>query len=68
MEKVVLKIVCPFCGERHGVAVPESEYDAWRFGELAQVAFKSLNATQREQIISGMCPRCQASIFGEEDK
>lgn len=61
---ITLEIVCPFCGEVHFVDVLESELEAYENGELAQIAFPNLSAIEREQIISGMCPRCQGSVFG----
>lgn len=61
---IVIEIVCPFCGRTHYVEAPLEELDAYEAGALAQQAFKSLNATEREQIISGLCPTCQAEIFG----
>lgn len=65
---VTLEIVCPFCGKLHFVEVLESELDAYNSGALAQVAFPNLSATEREQIISGICPKCQDSIFGGDDE
>lgn len=65
---VTLEIVCPFCGNVHFVDVLESELKAYENGTLAQVAFPNLTATKREQIISGICPHCQASIFGGDDE
>jgi len=68
--EVTICIVCPFCGKEHRVTVPEEGWDKYRFGALAQIAFPNLSATEREQIISGMCPDCQESVFGlaeEED-
>ena len=62
---IVREIVCPFCGDEHYVEVPLEELEAYENGALAQDAFRSLDATQREQIISHMCPECQAKIFGE---
>lgn len=61
---ITLEIVCPFCGEIHFVDVLESELEAYENGALAQVAFPNLSATEREQIISGICPQCQESVFG----
>ena len=60
---ITLEIVCPFCGEVHFVNVFESELEAYENGALAQVAFPNLSVTEREQIISGLCPRCQDSFF-----
>ena len=61
-----ITITCPFCGKDHSVAVFADEYNAWNAGALAQDAFKSLNATQREQIISHICPKCQEEVFGQD--
>lgn len=66
MEKIIR--VCPFCGEVHTVSVKESDFCRYRNGELVQRAFPYLTATQREQIISGMCPECQKDIFGDDDE
>lgn len=59
-----LEIECPFCGATHYVVVSEEELKAYENGALIQNAFVSLNATEREQLISGLCPECQATIFG----
>lgn len=61
-------LVCPFCGGEHSVQVDCEDYLSYQCGELAQSAFPYLTATEREQIISGMCPHCQAEIFGDEDE
>jgi hypothetical protein len=56
---------CPSCGETHSVPVKISELYAYEvLGELAQVAFKSLDSYQREAIITGLCPTCIKKIFG----
>lgn len=60
---ITLEIVCPFCGEIHFVEVLENELDAYNRGALVQVAFSNLTGTEREQIISGICPKCQDLIF-----
>lgn len=56
-------IVCPFCGKEHFVTVNMP----WENGELIQKAMPSLSATEREQLISHICPKCQVSVFGEEE-
>ena len=61
---IVLDFHCPFCGALHYVEVPLAELEAYEAGILAQNAFKSLDATEREQIISHICPECQERIFG----
>lgn len=62
---VTLAMTCPFCGAEHYVDVPEACYDRWMEGELVQNAFPMLPATEREQLISHLCPACQAEVFGE---
>lgn len=62
-----LTIVCPFCGKMHSVLVREVDYNRLITGEyLVQDVFPYLTATEREALITGMCPACQSSIFGEE--
>lgn len=65
---VELMITCPFCGREHSVFVHETDYICWTEGELAQNAFPYLSPTEREQIISAICPTCQRDIFGEQEK
>ena len=64
MKDIRLKMTCPFCGADHHVDCREDQYNRYCNGELAQVAFDDLNATEREQIISHICPTCQEKIFG----
>ena len=61
-------ITCPFCGADHSVIVDFNEYSAWQAGELIQRAMPTASATEREQLISGICPKCQEGIFGEDDE
>jgi ribosomal protein L37AE/L43A len=63
---IILEMQCPFCGRHHTVMVDELEYHSYVDGELAQRAFRSLTATEREQIISHICPACQGKVFGED--
>ena len=64
---VVITMHCIFCGNEHEVKVNENDYLAWGSGMLAQNAFPYLSATEREQLISHICPICQAKLFGEEE-
>lgn len=64
MYNVIVEIICPFCGCLHTVEVNEDDFNAWQNGELAQNAFPYLSATEREQLISRICPVCQEDIFG----
>lgn len=67
MRDIRIEITCPFCGATHFVEVAERDYNAWWNGQLAQEAFPYLSATEREQLISQVCPKCQDDIFGGED-
>lgn len=60
---ITLSMECPFCGNPHFVTVKEDEYNQYMEGAHAQVVFSSLSATEREQVISHICPDCQSSLF-----
>ena len=64
MKNIRLEMNCPFCRAVHFVDCRKEQYNAYCNGELAQVAFNDLNATEREQIISWICPSCQEKILG----
>lgn len=70
MENMIIReFTCPFCGKTHFVRFNFKDYQRWERGELAQVAFSNLSSTEREQIISHICPSCQTDIFDfEEDE
>lgn len=58
-------IICPFCRREHYVEdVPVRGFDRWQDGELIQRALPDLTPTQREQLISNLCPDCQRKVFG----
>ena len=54
-----------FCRKFHLVEVDLEQLEAWQNGELIQNAMPDLTFTEREQLISGLCPKCQAEMFGE---
>ena len=58
---------CPFCKNEHTVEVSEHAYNQWLGGTLIQKAMPNLSSTEREQIISHICPKCQVKLFGEDD-
>ncbi len=58
---------CPICGGPHSVDVRSADLDKYiKNCWPAQRAFPSpfYSTTEREQIISGICPKCQEKIFG----
>ena len=63
--KINVEIICPFCGTEHSVEVDLAQFEAWQNGELIQRAMPDLTPTEREQLISRMCPKCQAEVFGK---
>ncbi len=66
--RVNVEIVCPFCGVEHSVEVNLAQFEAWQNGELIQNAIPNLSATEREQLISHLCPKCQAEVFDSDDE
>lgn len=66
MAKINVEMSCPFCGVIHSVLVEEDHFFRWyNENELIQNAMPELSTTEREQLISRMCPECQEEIFGE---
>lgn len=61
---------CPFCDQYHEVLVYVDEsFIAWENGDLlAQEAFPYLTASEREILISGICPKCWDKMFPEEEE
>ena len=55
---------CPVCYKTGTIMVDEKELFAYLRGEYVQVAFKSLTVPLREQIISGVHPKCWEEMFG----
>ena len=66
-RNMIVSLYCPFCGADHEVEVNFEEYLAWESGECIQYAMPNHSATEREQLISHMCPACQAKCFGAEE-
>jgi hypothetical protein len=69
MESDVIVVVntCPICNKTHSVEIDIVDFFDWKDGTPAQFTFPYLSATEREQLISGMCPNCQNDIFGKEE-
>lgn len=63
-DMIVAVNTCPICGKTHSVELDIVDFFDWIGGTLTQVAFSYLSATEREQLISGICPDCQDDIFG----
>lgn len=63
----IINTTCPFCGKTTTVQVRLADYNAWWDGKHVQDAFPYLSADEREMLISGICPKCWADAFGEEE-
>lgn len=63
-SKMEIWLECPMCREEHTVKVERADFLQWKKGRLTQCAFPYLNSTEREQLISRLCPSCQKEIFG----
>lgn len=62
-EKQEIEIKCKFCGDIHKIKVYPSHLETWKNGENIQDALTELNASQRELLISGICPKCWNEMF-----
>lgn len=65
LNPIKLDMRCPMCGQTHSVVVEEGDFLEWQNGELIQRAMPDLSIVEREQLISHICPKCQAIIFEE---
>lgn len=64
MNTFKIENICVFCGRSHFVDVPQKEWLRYvETNEKIQVALPMLTPTEREQIISSICPTCQKKIF-----
>lgn len=58
---------CHRCGKGGILSVDEDQLFEWLSGSPIQVAFNTLPAELREQLLSGIHPECWASIFAGVD-
>jgi len=65
-DDVIVVMTCRFCGKEHVVRVNEKAFYEWQNGALIQNVMPELSATQREQLISEICPACQDNLFGKD--
>ena len=63
-DKVTIEYRCPFCTHTKRHDFPTDGFTKWYMeGMLVQEAFPTLSATDREVLISHICPDCQEKIF-----
>ena len=58
--------ICPKCNKPSYVDIPKDAYEKWQMGVCIQNAWPDGSATDREVLISGICPECQKEIFEDE--
>lgn len=65
---MLVTITCPVCWETTDLRIDnEDGYYAWcQGGMLIQDALPELTASEREQLISGICDTCWDETFGED--
>jgi hypothetical protein len=56
---------CVICGEAGMLVVPLDGALAYNAGSFVQVAFPTLSAAKREQILSGTHPACWDEMFAD---
>ena len=66
--KIEISKVCPFCGAMNIVEVEEKAYTKWQNGELIQRAMPNKSSAERETLITGLCLKCQAKFFGDQEE
>ena len=58
---------CPKCGLLSYIECDVVSYAKWTRGELIQKCFPDMSASDREKLISGICPTCWDKLFGGDD-
>lgn len=58
---------CPLCGKITAIEVNFEEFAAWKGGALIQDAMPHMSVDDREILMTGICPQCWDSQFGDED-
>lgn len=59
---------CPFCGQGATTVVPAQGLWAWEHGTFAQVAFPTLSAAEREQVMTGTHGECWDRYMKEPEE
>lgn len=72
-KKHVIRVSCPFCGQKTYVHFSNEDWEKYEKYFLGmdrserpaiQTIFPDMPADERELLISGMCKDCQKGIFG----
>ena len=68
VDSIIVTIECPMCGKEHSVEVSEHAFNEWQSGALIQNVMPTLSATEREQLITRICPACQDLMYGSDEE
>lgn len=60
-----INVPCVLCGVTNSIECSKDGYRKWQGGALVQDAFPELDASQRELLISGVCPTCWDNMFAD---
>lgn len=61
-------VTCRICHQDFTVPCTDTQYKAWKSGELIQRAMPNLPADERELLISGICGSCFDRMLGDDDE
>ena len=62
----VVEVECILCHTKHTILVPTAGYTKWAKGQAKiQDALPGLTESERELLMSNICPACWDKTFGE---
>jgi hypothetical protein len=70
MSAATITVTSPECQVCHQIGyidAPEEGVERWKKGELIQSALPMLTANEREQLVSGLHPRCWDALMGPDE-
>ena len=69
MPNITLTRVCMYCHQMHTFTMPVDDYRKWAVNRVAiQKALPYFNASQREILLSQICPECWDVLFPPEEE
>ncbi len=68
MKIKIIYTECPKCHEQKIFKVDADKWTRLEKGEHIQNLFPELNDDDRERLITGICPKCWAEIFADDEE
>lgn len=62
---MIVTAMCPYCERLTELDVPDAGLQAWKRGEMIQDALPMLTDSEREILMTGICPACWAELEEE---